>query len=158
MNKCKSNCGSKALLLNDLLNEFVCGRPVRRWSRLSRVPSPSLVDAPDVKPEKDPVFVRLGETADLICVADANPIIPDMFTWKFLVRARCEYGDAASTKLQILYLASFLLLYPFAPFITGPPKCKDAPYFTGCNYPIGPHLILFHTQLKSRKIAFITAA
>nr|XP_046255480.1 nephrin isoform X2 [Scatophagus argus]XP_046255481.1 nephrin isoform X2 [Scatophagus argus] len=40
--------------------------------------------APGVKAEKDPVFVNLGETADLICVADANPIISDMFSWKFL--------------------------------------------------------------------------
>ncbi|MEQ2178042.1 hypothetical protein GOODEAATRI_009855 [Goodea atripinnis] len=41
-------------------------------------------DAPSVKPEKDPVFVNLGGTADLICVADANPIIPGMFSWKWL--------------------------------------------------------------------------
>lgn len=46
-----------------------------------------LLDAPSVKAEKDPVFVNLGETADLICVADANPIISGMFSWKFLVRA-----------------------------------------------------------------------
>nr|XP_020475759.1 nephrin isoform X2 [Monopterus albus] len=40
--------------------------------------------APSVKAEKDPVFVNLGETADLICVADANPIISGMFSWKWL--------------------------------------------------------------------------
>lgn len=31
--------------------------------------------------------MNLGETADLICVADANPITSDMFTWTFLVSA-----------------------------------------------------------------------
>lgn len=38
--------------------------------------------------EKDHVVVNLGETADLICVADANPIVSDMFTWEWLVRGR----------------------------------------------------------------------
>lgn len=42
-------------------------------------------DAPSVRPQKDPVLVNLGETADLICVADANPITSGMFTWAFLV-------------------------------------------------------------------------
>lgn len=46
-----------------------------------------LSDASSVKAVKDPVFVNLRETADLICVADANPIISGMFSWKFLVRA-----------------------------------------------------------------------
>ncbi|XP_051261482.1 nephrin isoform X2 [Dicentrarchus labrax] len=49
--------------------------------------------APSVKAEKDPVFVNLGETADLICVADANPIIPDMFSWKFLGEGEVELGE-----------------------------------------------------------------
>lgn len=48
-------------------------------------------DAPSVKAEKDPVFVNLGETADLICVADANPVISPMFSWKWLVRALYIY-------------------------------------------------------------------
>lgn len=33
----------------------------------------------------DPVSVNLGETADLLCVADANPITFDMFSWKWMV-------------------------------------------------------------------------
>ncbi|XP_062278455.1 nephrin [Scomber scombrus] len=49
--------------------------------------------APGVKAEKDPVFVNLGETADLICVADANPIIPDMFSWKWLGEEEVEMGE-----------------------------------------------------------------
>lgn len=44
-------------------------------------------DSPSVHLQKDPVLVNLGETADLICVADANPIKSDMFTWTFLVSA-----------------------------------------------------------------------
>uniref|UniRef100_A0A8C6SFY9 NPHS1 adhesion molecule, nephrin n=1 Tax=Neogobius melanostomus TaxID=47308 RepID=A0A8C6SFY9_9GOBI len=46
--------------------------------------------APSVKAERDPVYVNLGDTADLICVADANPIISDMFSWKWLVRGEEE--------------------------------------------------------------------
>ncbi|KAM9352918.1 nephrin [Symphorus nematophorus] len=49
--------------------------------------------APSVKAEKDPVFVNLGETADLICVADANPIISGMFSWKFLGEGEVEIGE-----------------------------------------------------------------
>ncbi|XP_071326506.1 nephrin [Trachinotus anak] len=49
--------------------------------------------APGVKAEKDPVFVNMGETADLICVADANPIISDMFSWKWLGEGEVEMGE-----------------------------------------------------------------
>ncbi|XP_024863859.1 nephrin [Kryptolebias marmoratus] len=48
---------------------------------------------PSVKAEKDPVFVDLGGTADLICVADANPIISDMFSWKWLGEEEVEMGE-----------------------------------------------------------------
>ncbi|TNN02447.1 hypothetical protein fugu_009934, partial [Takifugu bimaculatus] len=46
--------------------------------------------APSVRPQKDPVLVNLGETADLICVADANPITSGMFTWAFLGETEVE--------------------------------------------------------------------
>ncbi|XP_006801513.2 nephrin [Neolamprologus brichardi] len=49
--------------------------------------------APSVKAEKEPVFVNLGETADLICVADANPIIAGMFSWKWLGGEVVEMGE-----------------------------------------------------------------
>ncbi|XP_072317579.1 nephrin [Eucyclogobius newberryi] len=49
--------------------------------------------APSVKAEKEPVYVNLGATADLICVADANPIISDMFTWKWLGEEEVEMGE-----------------------------------------------------------------
>ncbi|XP_031708336.1 nephrin isoform X1 [Anarrhichthys ocellatus] len=49
--------------------------------------------APSVKAKKDPVVVNLGETADLICEADANPIISDMFTWKWLGEGEVELGQ-----------------------------------------------------------------
>uniref|UniRef100_A0A3Q3B3N1 NPHS1 adhesion molecule, nephrin n=1 Tax=Kryptolebias marmoratus TaxID=37003 RepID=A0A3Q3B3N1_KRYMA len=50
---------------------------------------------PSVKAEKDPVFVDLGGTADLICVADANPIISDMFSWKWLVREETQEDESS---------------------------------------------------------------
>ncbi|XP_051813084.1 nephrin [Acanthochromis polyacanthus] len=49
--------------------------------------------APSVKAEKDPVLVNLGETADLICVADANPIISGMFSWKWLGEGEVELEE-----------------------------------------------------------------
>ncbi|XP_039974300.1 nephrin [Xiphias gladius] len=49
--------------------------------------------APSVKAEKDPVIVNMGETADLICVADANPIISDMFSWKWLGEGEVEIRE-----------------------------------------------------------------
>ncbi|KAM9852134.1 nephrin [Aulostomus maculatus] len=48
--------------------------------------------APSVQAEKDPVLVILGETADLICVADANPIIDNMFSWTRLGEEEVEMG------------------------------------------------------------------
>ena len=90
------------------------------------------------------MLVNLGETADLICVADANPIISGMFTWKWLVRARDTHTESSPVS-YFLYLACFLLFYPFLPFITGLSKCTDAPYFTGSNYPSAPPLPAPHT-------------
>ncbi|KAM6909683.1 nephrin [Xenentodon cancila] len=49
--------------------------------------------APSVRAEKPSVFVNLGGTADLICVADANPIISDMFSWKWLGEEEVEMGE-----------------------------------------------------------------
>lgn len=49
--------------------------------------------APSVTAERDPVYVNLGDTADLICVADANPIISDMFSWKWLGEGEVEMGE-----------------------------------------------------------------
>uniref|UniRef100_A0A3B5KVF8 NPHS1 adhesion molecule, nephrin n=1 Tax=Xiphophorus couchianus TaxID=32473 RepID=A0A3B5KVF8_9TELE len=49
--------------------------------------------APTVKAEKDPVYVNQGGRADLICVADANPIIPEMFSWKWLGEEEVEMGE-----------------------------------------------------------------
>ncbi|RVE62506.1 hypothetical protein OJAV_G00157950 [Oryzias javanicus] len=46
-----------------------------------------------VTAEKDPVFVNLRGTADLICVADANPIISAMFSWKWLGEEEVEMGE-----------------------------------------------------------------
>ncbi|KAM8734312.1 nephrin isoform 1-T1 [Acanthopagrus schlegelii] len=49
--------------------------------------------APSVKAEKDPVVVELGGTADLICVADANPVTDGMFSWSFLGEGEVEMGE-----------------------------------------------------------------
>ncbi|KAK7156740.1 hypothetical protein R3I94_006700 [Phoxinus phoxinus] len=40
--------------------------------------------APTVHMKSDPVSVNLGDTADLLCVADANPITSSMFSWKWM--------------------------------------------------------------------------
>uniref|UniRef100_A0A3B3ZLW4 Uncharacterized protein n=1 Tax=Periophthalmus magnuspinnatus TaxID=409849 RepID=A0A3B3ZLW4_9GOBI len=50
--------------------------------------------APSVKAERDPVYVNLGDTADLICVADANPIISDMFSWKWLMGEETQEDES----------------------------------------------------------------
>ncbi|XP_029115932.1 nephrin [Scleropages formosus] len=38
--------------------------------------------APSVRIETDPVYVDLGQTADLVCKADANPVSSGMFSWE----------------------------------------------------------------------------
>ncbi|XP_055053084.2 nephrin isoform X3 [Misgurnus anguillicaudatus] len=46
--------------------------------------------APTVHMKTDPVSVNLGETADLLCVADANPITSNMFSWKWMGEEEIE--------------------------------------------------------------------
>uniref|UniRef100_A0A3Q2UDL6 NPHS1 adhesion molecule, nephrin n=1 Tax=Fundulus heteroclitus TaxID=8078 RepID=A0A3Q2UDL6_FUNHE len=50
---------------------------------------------PPTQRSKDPVFVNLGGTADLICVADANPIIPGMFSWKWLMGEETQEDESS---------------------------------------------------------------
>lgn len=58
----------------------------------------------------------------------------------------CTHTETQSSpELCFLYLASFLLFYPFLPFITGLSKCTDAPFFTGSNYPSTPPLPAPHS-------------
>ncbi|KAM9782500.1 nephrin [Neosynchiropus ocellatus] len=49
--------------------------------------------APSVAAERNPVFVVLGGTADLICVADANPVTPGMFSWTWLGEGEVEMSE-----------------------------------------------------------------
>uniref|UniRef100_A0A674J4E7 NPHS1 adhesion molecule, nephrin n=1 Tax=Terrapene triunguis TaxID=2587831 RepID=A0A674J4E7_9SAUR len=41
----------------------------------------------------DPVYVDLGATAELVCVANANPILAGMFQWTWLVRGGVSAVD-----------------------------------------------------------------
>ncbi|NP_001035777.1 nephrin precursor [Danio rerio] len=50
--------------------------------------------SPTVRMKSDPVFVNIGDTADLLCVADANPITSSMFSWKWMGEGeRDELGE-----------------------------------------------------------------
>uniref|UniRef100_A0AAY4AUH0 NPHS1 adhesion molecule, nephrin n=1 Tax=Denticeps clupeoides TaxID=299321 RepID=A0AAY4AUH0_9TELE len=49
--------------------------------------------APSVRMKTDPVYVDVGGTADLLCVADANPIIPGMFSWKWLGEGEADLSS-----------------------------------------------------------------
>uniref|UniRef100_A0A8C2IM90 NPHS1 adhesion molecule, nephrin n=1 Tax=Cyprinus carpio TaxID=7962 RepID=A0A8C2IM90_CYPCA len=49
--------------------------------------------APTVRMKSDPVYVNLGDTADLLCIADANPITYSMFSWKWMVREVDDLGE-----------------------------------------------------------------
>ncbi|KAL6471544.1 hypothetical protein MHYP_G00201940 [Metynnis hypsauchen] len=63
--------------------------------------------APSVKMKKDPVFVNVGDTADLMCEADANPINPGMFSWKWMgegeVKELGEESEDGATGMLTLY-------------------------------------------------------
>ncbi|KAL0984996.1 hypothetical protein UPYG_G00151590 [Umbra pygmaea] len=56
--------------------------------------------SPGVKIEVSPVYVDVGETADLLCVADANPIMDtDMFSWTWLGEGELEnMGEQSQDK------------------------------------------------------------
>ncbi|KAG9264674.1 nephrin isoform X1 [Astyanax mexicanus] len=63
--------------------------------------------SPTVKMKTDPVFVNVGDTADLMCEADANPITPGMFSWKWMgegeVEELGEQSEDGATGLLTLY-------------------------------------------------------
>ena len=86
------------------------------------------------------MFVNLGGTADLICVADANPIISGMFSWKWLVRATDTHTHIRiNTTGHCLYHISFIglpLYYFFSSYCSSLAFVNaPMPYFTGSNYP-----------------------
>lgn len=62
-------------------------------------------DPPSVKMKTDPVYVNIGDTADLLCIADANPVTDGMFSWKWMVRHFHIYY------LQCLLLTAFSSVY-----------------------------------------------
>uniref|UniRef100_A0A8C0IT28 NPHS1 adhesion molecule, nephrin n=1 Tax=Chelonoidis abingdonii TaxID=106734 RepID=A0A8C0IT28_CHEAB len=49
--------------------------------------------APSIRSLGDPIYVDLGATAELVCIADANPIPEGMFQWTWLVREGCSAID-----------------------------------------------------------------
>ncbi|XP_066204586.1 nephrin isoform X3 [Saccopteryx leptura] len=40
--------------------------------------------APTIRALRDPTEVNIGGSVDIVCTADANPILPEMFTWERL--------------------------------------------------------------------------
>ncbi|XP_060744670.1 nephrin [Tachysurus vachellii] len=63
--------------------------------------------SPSVKMKTDPVQVNVGGTADLFCIADANPVTDGMFSWKWMGEGeREELGEKSqdeSTGLLTIY-------------------------------------------------------
>ncbi|KAF4104345.1 nephrin [Onychostoma macrolepis] len=63
--------------------------------------------APTVRMKSDPVYVNLGDTADLLCVADANPITNSMFSWKWMGEGEVddlgEQSEDEGTGLLTIY-------------------------------------------------------
>ncbi|XP_066204585.1 nephrin isoform X2 [Saccopteryx leptura] len=43
--------------------------------------------APTIRALRDPTEVNIGGSVDIVCTADANPILPEMFTWERLAGA-----------------------------------------------------------------------
>ncbi|XP_073913105.1 nephrin isoform X2 [Castor canadensis] len=41
-------------------------------------------DAPTIRALQDPTEVNVGGSVDIVCTADANPILPEMFSWERL--------------------------------------------------------------------------
>lgn len=53
-------------------------------------------DAPIIRALQDPTEVNIGGSVDIVCTVDANPILPEMFSWERLVRMQpLVNGDGA---------------------------------------------------------------
>ncbi|CAB1416800.1 unnamed protein product [Pleuronectes platessa] len=100
--------------------------------------------APGVKAEKDPVFVNMGETADLICVADANPIIPDMFSWKWLPKSR-KIALITAVRRKGTFVNATWSLHLLMPLWSHPPSGGAVfPALNLCSPSFPPSLWLFN--------------
>lgn len=64
-------------------------------------------DAPTVRMKSDPVYVNLGDTADLLCIADANPITYSMFSWKWMVSDVFVISVLLSLLLILIHFALY---------------------------------------------------
>ncbi len=72
-----------------------------------------LPDAPTVRMKSDPVYVNLGDTADLLCVADANPITYSMFSWKWMVSDVLVIPVLLSARFFFAYSHPFPTIWSF---------------------------------------------
>lgn len=77
-------------------------------------------DAPSVKMKKDPVWVDIGDTADLMCEADANPIVFGMFSWEWMVTGFVFVLPFLHQQQPLLTSLSPLPLAPLSVSICGP--------------------------------------
>ncbi|XP_066538345.1 nephrin [Hoplias malabaricus] len=109
--------------------------------------------APSVKMKMDPVFVNVGDTADLMCEADANPIDHGMFSWKWR-------GDGEVEELgeESQHGASGLLtLYEVTRSRAGPYQCTVDNGIAPPAHVVGQLIVRFapvlHKGAQWRKVA-----
>ncbi|KAF7700292.1 hypothetical protein HF521_003250 [Silurus meridionalis] len=72
---------------------------------------------PSVKMKADPVNVNIGDTADLFCIADANPVTDNMFSWKWMGEGEIdglgEMTQDESTGLLTIYKVTRVQAGPY---------------------------------------------
>lgn len=67
---------------------------------------PPFPDAPTIRVLQDPTEVNIGGSTDIVCTADANPILPGMFNWERLVRIQSLVNGGGAWKCGFLTVSS----------------------------------------------------
>ncbi|XP_076832454.1 nephrin isoform X2 [Brachyhypopomus gauderio] len=109
--------------------------------------------APSVRMKADPVWVNVGDTADLLCIADANPITHDMFSWKWMGDGNIEeLGEESQDEATGL-----LTLYEVTRARAGPYQCTVDNGIAPPASVVGQLIVRFAPELQKgaqwRKVA-----
>ncbi|XP_058269543.1 nephrin isoform X2 [Hemibagrus wyckioides] len=108
---------------------------------------------PSVKMKTDPVQVNVGDTADLFCIADANPVTDDMFSWKWMGEGEREvFGEKSQDKSTGL-----LTIYEVTRAHAGPYQCTANNGIVPSASVVGQLVVRFAPELQKgaqwRKVA-----
>ncbi|XP_026883993.2 nephrin [Electrophorus electricus] len=102
--------------------------------------------APSVHVKTSPMFVNLGDTAVLLCIADADPVTSGMFTWKWMGDGEKEELGEESQEED----TGLLTLYNVTRDQAGPYQCTADNGIAPPGSVVGKLIVRFAPELQKR--------